>query len=174
MADARYRFELLGPHHHRADFSCGVELLDRYLRERAGQDVRSHMAAVHVMHDTEADRIAGFYTLSCAGINPPDLPDAIVRKLPRYPALPAILLGRLALDARYQGQGLGKLLLIHALQLAHEFSEHIGAMAVIVDAKDEDTSRFYQQYDFEPFTSIEGRLYLLMARIARTYGSVSP
>ncbi|MGH2533610.1 MAG: GNAT family N-acetyltransferase [Thermomicrobiales bacterium] len=158
MADARYRFELL----------------DRYLRERAGQDVRSHMAAVHVMQDSEAEQVAGYFTLSCSSILPPDLPHEIVRKLPRYPALPAILLGRLALDSRYQGQGVGKLMLIHALRLARGFSEHVGAMAVIVDAKDANASRFYQQFDFEPFTSIEGRLYLLMARIARVYGSVSP
>ena len=114
----RFRVESLAASHRRAEFGCGNEALDRYLHRQAGQDARRLVAAVFVLYDAEADLIAGYYTLNASSIAPTDLPAELARKLPRYEALPAVLLGRLAVDARYQGQGLGALLLFDALKRA--------------------------------------------------------
>lgn len=165
MAEERYRFELLGRHHNRAAFSSGDETLDLYFRERAGQDVRNSVAAVHIMVDAEAGRVAGFYTLSAAGVRPDDLPATVVRTLPRYSSLPATPLGRLALDSRYQGQGLGEVLLAHALRLAFTLSKQVAAMSVVVDAKDAARG-FYRRNGFEPIVGDDSRLFIPMQRIA--------
>ena len=91
----QFRIEPLGDQHNRAAFSCGVEALDRYLQKQAGQDVRKYVAAVFVI-TPDGGSIAGFYTLSAHVINLSDLPDKVAKKLPRYPNVPATLLGTLA------------------------------------------------------------------------------
>jgi GNAT superfamily N-acetyltransferase len=167
VTEERYRFELLRRHHKRTEFSSGVEPLDRYLREQARQDARNHVTAVHVMQDIEESRIAGYFTSSAASIEPIALPTAVARSLPRYPSLPAFLLGRFALDTRYQGQGLGGLLLVHALRLALTVSSQVAAMAVIVDAKDSSGRRFYERFGFESIVGDEYRLFIPMRRISQ-------
>jgi GNAT superfamily N-acetyltransferase len=170
VADDRFRFELLARHHDRSAFTSGVEPLDRYLRQLAGQDVRRYVTTVHVMFDTEANLVAGYYTLCAASIEPWSLPPPIAPNLPRYPALPAILLGRLAVDVRYRGQGRGAALLVDALQRCLNVTEEIGAMFVTVDAKDDDARRFYRRFAFEPLID-DDRLVIPMARIERLHGS---
>lgn len=165
MANDRYRREPLSDHHNRSDFSSGTESLDRYFREQAGQDVRRKLAAVFVLRDAEADRVVGYYTLSATSIAPPSLPPATTRRLPRYAALPAVLLGRLAVDARYRGQGFGRLLLFDALRHALADSERIAAMAVVVDAKDDAARSFYERFGFRRFVDDEFRLFLPMSDI---------
>lgn len=168
MADERYRVELLAHHHNRADFSSGVGPLDRYFQERAGQDVRRYAAAAYVLYDTQMDFVAGFYTLSATSIQSASLPDVFRRTLPRYPSLPAFLLGRLALDSRYQGQGLGAILLGNALRRLLAVSEQVRGIAAIVDAKDVAARRFYHRHGFEPVIGDEDRLIIPMQRIARS------
>ena len=167
MANRRYRIERLGDHHDRAAFVSGVEALDRYFRERAGQEVRKHIAAVHVLYDTEAEAVAGYYTLSATGVEAIDLPSDITRKLPRYPLLPAVLIGRLAVSVDYRGQRFGELLLMDALwrTLAHQ--SEFAAMAVIVDAKDDPARAFCEHYNFRRFSTESYRLFLPMQTIAK-------
>lgn len=167
MTDDRFRFEPLGPTHDRAAFSCGVEALDGYLHRQAGQEMRRNVVAVWVLADLIEDRIAGFYTLSAASIEPAQLPADVARRLPRYPTLPAILIGRLAIDRRYQGQGLGGLLLFDALQRILGLTRQTGITAVIVDAKDDAARRFYERYDFRALSDQARRLFLPTATIAR-------
>ncbi|PSB05274.1 GNAT family N-acetyltransferase [Merismopedia glauca] len=164
-----HRIELLGAEHNRSDFHSGSEPLDRYLKERATQDLKRYVATPFVLYDLEAQRIAGYYTLASTAIELIELPEAIQKKLPRYPLVPAILLGRLAMDEGYQGQGLGAFLLADALR--RSLISEIAAMAVVVDAKDEKAATFYKHHRFTSFTSHPQRLYLPMTLIAKQFSS---
>ncbi len=164
-----YTIELLNAEHNRADFHCGLEALDRYLREQATQDLRRYVATPFVLDDLDALRIAGYYTLAATSIQVEDLPVQMRKKLPRYPLVPATLLGRLAVDERYQGQGLGAFLLVDALR--RSLTNEIASMAVVVDAKDDRTRTFYEYHRFTPFPDRPNRLYLPMATIAKRLGS---
>jgi len=97
----------------------------------------------------ENNNIKGFYTLSNAGIPRAVIPEEISKKLPRaYESLPVTLLGRLAINEKNKGQGLGKLLLIDALKRSYKVSKVIGSMAVIVDPIDENAVKFYHRFGF--------------------------
>jgi len=161
-----YRCEALAAVHDRESFSCGVLPLDIYLRKQAGQDVSRKIAAVFVMVEAAEPRtIAGYYTISAMGVEPEDLAPEIARKLPRYPLLPAFLIGRLARDARFPGAG--SLLLADALRRCLRQTDEVGAMAVLVDAKDERAAEFYAKHGFIPLRKTPGRLFLPMRTIAR-------
>ncbi len=105
-------------------------------------------------------RIIGYYTLSAAALQADDLPTELLKKLrlPRYPELPATLIGRLAVDVDFRGLRLGELLLMHALKRSWIGSQHIASLAVIVEAKDDLARQFYLRYDFIPFPENERRL----------------
>ena len=125
------------------------------------------------MYDAANDIVAGYYTLSACEIEPRGLPNEIAKRLPRRP-LPATLIGRLATDLRYRGQGLGGMLLVNALTRAANASRGIGAMAVIVDAKANQARGFYERYGFQRFADDPYRLFLPMAdaeRVARITAS---
>ncbi len=94
----QYAIEPLASHHDRGQFDCGVETLDRYLRQQASQDARKNVAAVFVAVLNGSPAVLGFYTLAMAAVRLHDLPAETARKLPRYPAVPAVRLGRLAVD----------------------------------------------------------------------------
>ncbi len=159
----------LSAEHDRADFCSGSEPLDRYLRERASQDFKRYVSTPFVLYDLEAKRIAGYYTLAATGIQFEDLPEAMRKKLPRYPMVPAILLGRLAVDKRYQGKGLGAFLLVDALR--RSLINEIVAAAVVVDAKDDAALAFYEYHNFVSFAGMPLRLFLPMTLIARQFSS---
>ncbi len=93
----------------------------------------------------------------------------MAKKLPRYPLIPATLLGRLAVDRRFQGQGMGEFLLMDALHRAFEQSAGIAAAGVVVDAIDAGAARFYQQFGFVAFPSIAGRLFLPMKTVRELF-----
>ena len=154
-----YVIEPLSSHHNRTDFHCGIEPLDRYLQERAGQDQRRFLAAVFVLQDLEQDCLAGYYTLAATAIQLAELPPELTRKLPKYPLIPAILLGRLAVDERYQGLGLGTFLLLDALY--RSVNSEVASMAVVVEAKNDQAKAFYEYHQFIPFPQQPQRLYLL-------------
>jgi len=148
--------------HLRDGFSSGVPALDRYLREQASQDVRRRVAACFVALAAD-ERIAGFYTLAAASVPLADLPDALRCKLPRYAAVPAIRMGRLAVDAAFHGQGLGGVLLVNALRRAA--AAEVGAVALVVDAKDERAAAFYRHHGFVPLQAAPLTLFLPLQRL---------
>ncbi len=160
------RIEALGPTHDRSTFESGVEPLDRYLRVQAGQDARKFLAAPFVLVLPDG-AVGGLYTLSATSIHLTSLPEPIARKLPRYPLVPATLLGRLAVDRRQQGKGYGRFLLADALNRALE--SEIAAYAVVVDAKDDNARRFYERESFLPFPDQPMKLFRPMADIARLF-----
>lgn len=155
--------EVLAKSHDRKGFHCGVEPLDRYFREQAGQESRKRVAAPFVLWDREQERIAGYYTLSMTSILTQGLPAEFKQKLPRYDAMPAVLLGRLAVDSHYQGQGLGAYLLVNALRRA--FDNPIAAAFVVVDAFNDTAKDFYQAYGFLHLPDYERRLFIPMATL---------
>ena len=169
--DRPYESEPLGPHHDRAAFSCGDDALDRYLRQQAGQDARRRLAAPFVLIERATGRIAGYYTLSAANIQSVERPDDMVRRLPRYRTYPAVLIGRLAVDAHFQGQRIGELLLLDTLRRSLAASQQIAAMAVIVDAKNDAARAFYERYGFRRLADQPYRLYLPMATAAELLGA---
>jgi GNAT superfamily N-acetyltransferase len=165
-----YLIEPLGQQHDRAAFVCGSEPLDRYLRHQASQDVRRHLAAVFVLQRVNSPIVLGYYTLSMNAIEPTSLPADLIKRLPRYPILPAALIGRLAVHQHYQGQRHGERLLLDALYRCLRISAEMATMAVLVDAKDAQAHRFYERYGFQRFTDRENRLFLPMKTIERLFG----
>lgn len=163
--EPEYVFERLGPTHDRAAFSCAAPSLERYLRQQARQEQDRRVAAVFVLTDRATHiTVLGYYTLSATAVAYTDLPAATTRKLPRYPYQPAILIGRLAVDVRFGGQGHGRRLLVDALRRGYE--AEIGAIAVVVDAIDEAARRFYERFGFTVLPDQENKLFLPMADIA--------
>ncbi len=161
--------EPLGKHHDRAVFSCGASELDTYLQRQARQDARRNVAAPFVLCTAESATVIGYYTLSAISIEAGELPADIIKKLPRYPDVPAVLLGRLALDARYSGKGFGKHLLVDALRRAWEGTEQIAAAAVVVEARDTDAASFYEHFGFRRFPDNPDRLFMSMQFIANLF-----
>jgi ribosomal protein S18 acetylase RimI-like enzyme len=141
--------EPLNPKHRKSEFTCGHNLLDTYLHKQANQDIKRKLAACFVLKDKETNLVKGYYTLSNHSIPQEIVPDIIRKKLPdSYTSIPAILLGRLAIDNRFQKLGLGKLLLVDALKRSYDISKTIGAFAVIVDPIDQNAVGFYEKYAF--------------------------
>ena len=150
--------------HNRTNFSCGRPELDRYIREIASQDTKRDLARVFVVLDG-AD-VVGFYTLSGDIVKKEDLPESHAKKLPNRP-IPAVLLGRMAVDNTQQGRGLGAWLMRDALDKVLLASELIGFHMLTVDAKD-GVVEFYLQYEFVRFPKNPNRLFLPM-RTMRTF-----
>lgn len=162
-----FTFEPLGANHDRTAFSCGVPALDRYLRELATQDVRRRVSNCFVAIDP-AGRIAGYYTFAATSLPLTELPPDQAKRLPRYPLFPACLIGRLAVDQRLRGQGLGSQLIVDAIARAMRAEPAI--FALIVDAKDEAALGFYEHLGFQRFASRPMTLYLPLAEAARRIG----
>ena len=141
--------ELLEKKHNRKNFDCGKELLNNYLKTQARQDIKRKLSACFVLSDEKTHDIQGYYTLSNNSIPLSSFPEQIRKKLPEsYTSIPATLLGRLAIDKKFQGKGIGKILLIDALKRSYEASQKIGSFAVVVDPIDEGAENFYKKYDF--------------------------
>ena len=164
-----YRIEALVKAHDRMAFDSGSPALDRYLKQQARQDAEKNVAAPFVLTLAPAKRVLGYYTLSASVIHVGELPDALARKLPRYPQLPVALLGRLAVDQRVKGQGMGQFLLMDALRRSLDAAMHIGAMAVLVDAKDDAAHAFYRHLSFLPLQGQQHRLFLSMKTVASLF-----
>jgi predicted N-acetyltransferase YhbS len=140
-----YRIEPLAAHD-RNGFASGSEALDRYFREVVTQDIRRRIAKCFVAVD-ENESVAGYYTICATSVMLGELSPARAKKLPRYPAIPAVLLGRLAVSSKHQGKRLGAALVVDACQRAAR--SDIAALLMLVDAKDEAAARFYDHLGFE-------------------------
>lgn len=160
-----YSIELLSKQHNKKDFRCGTDELDHYFRQQAGQEARRHVAATFVLIENDTRNIAGFYTLSSTSVDVSQLPETQLSKLPKYPILPATLLARLAVDKRYQGKKLGELLLIDAMKRSLKSSYEIGAIAIVVDAKNDNVVGFYKKYGFIQFNTFPAKLFFPMSTV---------
>lgn len=165
------RIQLLTKAHNRTAFACGNAALDRYVQTQARQDMQRHLAQVFVLVAEDETTIQGYYTLSAGSVQLAELPEELRRTLPRYPKIPVTLLGRLAVDARFQGQKLGAFLLVDALYRAVRQTEEIASLAVVVDAIDEAAVAFYRKFHFLPFPETPHTLFIEMATIKQLFRS---
>ena len=164
----KFVIEPLGTKHDRAAFSCGVPAMDAYLRKQARQDLKKRVAAPFVI-TPDGETIAGYYTLSQYAVQLEAVPDDFAKRLPKYPMVPATLIGRLAVDSEFRGQGLGEKLLMDALKRSLRLSKELASAAVVVDAKDDAAAAFYKKYGFIEFPKIERRLFLAMGTVAQLF-----
>lgn len=149
----------------RSKFSCKKESLDAYIKTQVSQDVKKHLAVCFVLPDAKTEEVLGYYTLSNGSIPYTDVPHKLRKKYPKsYDNIPVTLLGRLAIDKRMQGKGLGSKLLIDALKRCFKAAEELGSVAIIVDPLDEDAEDFYNHYGFIKLPD-SGKMFLDMKTI---------
>lgn len=161
-----FKIELLDrKKHKRNNFSCGIESLDRYLQKQASQDLQKKIATVFVLVEFPRTEVIAYYSLSAYTVEITELDNSLAKALPRYPLLPATLLGRLAVDRNYRGQHLGELMLIDALRKALDATKSIASLAVIAEAIDQTAANFYRKYGFQKFKHNPRKLYLPMKSI---------
>ena len=153
--------------HDRANFSCGIVALNNYIQQQASQDVKRNIARVYVLTLENKETVIGYYSLSACSILLDKLPEEYSKKLPRYPTIPVTLLGRIAIDERFHGQGYGEHLLIDALRVTYEMNLNIASYAVVVDALDNQAKKFYQHYGFQLLQHSKRRLFLPMKTIRK-------
>jgi ribosomal protein S18 acetylase RimI-like enzyme len=171
MTAERFRIVPFVRTYDRSAFDCGEPALDRYLQRQAGQDQRRGVARVFLLIDQAHQRIAGYYTLSATSIVSDTLPEEVRRTLPGYEHTPALLIGRLAVDNSYQGQGTGRSLLMDALLRARTVSFEVAVFAVVVDVKDDRAVHFYQRFGFLSLPDSARRLFLPMRTIEQLFSS---
>jgi len=163
-----HRAEPLTASHDRTTFHSGVPELDRYLHQQAGQDARRRVAAPFVLIG-HTGSVLGYYTLSAYSVHLAELADAIARKLPRYPLLPATLLGRLAIASSYRGQNLGRFLLMDALYRSWKNTSQVASAGVVVEALDENARAFYLHHEFQSMANHPDKLFIAMATIQKAF-----
>jgi len=159
---APFRIEALSPDHDRDGFSSGVAALDAYLARQATQDVRRRVSACYVLIEVSSGKIVGYYTLAAASVALSDLPEAVAKKLPRYPSVPAARVGRLAIADGFHGKKLGGALLADAADRAAR--SEVAIFALLVDAKDDIAANFYLHHGFEALGTKGRQLFVPLAR----------
>jgi len=165
----RFYSELLGQHD-RSAFTSGNDRIDAYFRQGVTQDIKRRYAACYVLIDTTSAKLAGLYTLSSHTILLTELPRDMLRKLPRYPTVPAVLIGWLGRDVNFRGQKVGPLLLADAIhRLAHA---PVGVHAICADAINEDAAAFYQAHQFSPLVSRPRSFFLPMKTALALFESI--
>lgn len=146
--------------HNKSGFQCGIDALDIYLRQQAGQDIKRRISRVFIVVDPDQpSEILGYYTLSALSIRLSDLPERMAKKLPRHP-IPAALIGRLAVSNHSRNQGIGRMLIADAINRTLAVSDQIAIHAMVVDAINDNARRFYQQFGFAPLSDDSSRLLL--------------
>lgn len=164
------RIELLNARHDRAGFVCGNEALDQYFQRQVTQDARRNLATPFVMVMPNGN-LGGFYTLSSTALRLNDLPEDVAKRLPRYPLIPATLIGRLAIDRNYQGKGWGSFLLLDALFRGTK--SDIASFAIVVDAIDDAARAFYLHESFLPLPDQPRRLFRRMSDIEALFNQTN-
>lgn len=161
--------ELLTSGHEKSNFSSGNFLLDNYLQKQASQDVKRKLAACFVVNKESTNRVIGYYTLSNSNIPASWISQEFKKRIPpAYLNLPTTLIGRLAIDSEFQGQGVGKLLLIDALKRSFELSFQLGSCAVVVDPIDSVAEGFYAKYGFVKLPE-SGKIFLSMQTTSQLF-----
>ena len=156
-----FRLEALASSHDRSTFASGEARLDRYFQTQATQDIRRRIANCFVAVEIVTGQVAAYYTIASASVSTPDLPPDEAKRLPRYPTMPAVRIGHLAVDWRYQGLGLGKALLADAALKAMTAAP--ASFALLVDAKDDQAMSFYQHHGFRQLAGLPRVLFLPLA-----------
>lgn len=162
-----YATVLLTSTHEKEKFSCGKFMLDNYIQKQAKQDIKSKVSVCFIFSEDEKE-VKGYYTLSNGSIPNSQLPESFKKKLPHYQDLPVTLLGRLAVDNKFKGQKIGKILLLDALKRSYDATSIIGSLAVVVDPIDQEAADFYTKYGFILLPG-SNRMFLPMATIEQLF-----
>ena len=157
--------EKLSSDHERESFDCGKELLNNFLKRLATQYRKKNLGQTYVVA-TPDRRAIGYYTISTSRVDFDNVPDDLRRQYPQIP-IPVVLLGRLAVDKVFQGQGVGKTLLVTAVRQAGELAETVGIAAVEVHAIDDEARGFYLKYGFTSLADDQHHLYLPIRTIKK-------
>lgn len=158
----------LQSHHDTETFCCGNDALDKWLHRIAKQHLSKGISRTYVVEDPERPgAVQGFYSLTVGEAQTASLPATVAKALPRK--IPIVLLARLGVDTRAQGQGLGGLLLIDALLRTVRVAQEVGIVAIMVDAKDADSASFYQHFGFEPLPDSPHQLVLTVKTAAALF-----
>jgi GNAT superfamily N-acetyltransferase len=167
--EKQWDFVPIDKKYQRDSFDCGYPALNDYLKKYARQNHQKGIAKTFVGIDRSGSlKVAGFYTVSASSIEFASLPASVQKVVPAYP-IPAILIGKLAVDNAAKGQGLGGELLVDALFRAVKAAQEIGIFAVRVDAIDLKAKEFYLKYEFIPFEDSSLSLFLPIETITREF-----
>lgn len=161
MTPALFRFEPLGEEHDRGAFHCGEEALDRYFQTQVTQDIRRRVTNCFVVVEAVPSQVAAYYTLSAASVALTELPSEVTKRLPRYPTLPAVRIGRLAVDEKFHGRGLAAAMLMNAVH--RTLQDAAAAFTLLVDARNDRAVTFYQHHGFAALESQPRTLFLPLA-----------
>jgi len=165
------KIEPLGPRHDREGFDCGSLELNDYLKKTARQHIEKGLSKTFVLVDeAEPERILGFLTLAVCEVHAQSLPPKLGKKYPQH--VPAAKLARLAVAKDHQREGLGKLMMVHALQKALRVSDSVGIIGFFVDAKNDDARCYYEQYGFTGLPDSPLRLFLPLATLKQALASL--
>ncbi len=149
------------PSDNTTDFDSGEESLDRYLAERALTNHLADLGRCYVCVDADTHKTLGYYTLSAVAVERAELPGRVRRNAPN--PVPAVLMGRLAIDAVAQGTGLGRFLVRDAILSTLAAADRIGVRILVVHALHERAAGFYEKLGFERSPTDPFHLYLLLA-----------
>jgi GNAT superfamily N-acetyltransferase len=141
-------------------FDCGKPPLNDWLKERA---LKNEGRASRCFVTCVGHRVVGFYALAAGSVRNVEAPANLKRNMP--PLIPVLVLGRMAIDSEYQGQKLGKALLLDALRRSMGVAGNVGARAILVHAIDQEVIPFYAQYGFRPFPEGDLTLFLSMSDV---------
>jgi GNAT superfamily N-acetyltransferase len=158
------RVEKLGPQHRLEGFDCGREELNRYLLRYAAQNQQAGAAQTYV--GLAGEIVVGYHTLAVGHVTREEAPERLTKGLARHP-VPIMLLARLAVDHRWQGQGVGKALLRDAVLRTLQAAEIAGIRALAVHAKDEAARNFYEKFDFTPSPTDPMHQFVLLKDVRR-------
>jgi ribosomal protein S18 acetylase RimI-like enzyme len=162
-------FEKLGRQFDRESFDCGVDSLNDFLKRYALQNLKKNLGVTIVaVGEEDRRKILGYYTVSMAQVSFKQLPIDLSGSIPRYP-VPAMRIGRLAVDRRVKGMGLGEELLRDALFRALDLSLEVGTCVVLVDSIDAQAKRFYERYGFVSLLDMPLSLVLPMKTISEAW-----
>ena len=164
---AALRIEKLQRIHPVEEFTCGQPELDRFLIRHALQAQQTNSSQTYVA--VSGTEVAGFYTIVAGEVRHADAPDRVVKGMPRHP-IPLLVLARLAVHTKMQGQGLGSGLLLDALERTLQVADVVGVRALAVHAKDDRATAFYRHFGFEPSPTDPRHLFMIIKDIRLAAG----
>ena len=135
----------INQNHQLDNFACGVPSLDIWLKTKARRNERSRASRTYILCSNN-DEVIGYYALATGSISPTQAPGKVKRNIPN--PIPVMVLGRLAIDCKHQGQGLGDALLRDAILRVLQAADIAGIKAIIVHAISEQAKAFYLARSF--------------------------
>ena len=165
------KIEALKKDHDRAEFDCGTNELNKYLRRTARQHLDKGMSRTFVLIDDDSPKnIIGHYTLAACEIHVEKLPRKYSKKYP--PKAPAAKFARLAVAKNKRRQGYGALMMANAVERVLMVSKNLGIIGFFVDAKNESAKQYYGQFGFIPLPGNPLELFLPVATLQQAYESI--